>query len=127
MQTSSIRTMRSIRLLLAICFFAVSSWAVAADKGTFGFSISVDVEGFSFNPVLKTVEIDEVKAGSPAELAGLVKGDQFIEIEGHVVAGAKAFDLKPYLSRNAGETVNFKVRKASGEIVAVALTAVKKL
>lgn len=119
--------MKSFRLLVALLVLAVvSPFAVAAEKGTFGFSISVHTEGFSFNPTLKTVEVADVTAGSPADAAGLVKGDQFVEVEGHVVAGAKAFDLKPYLSRNVGETVNFKFRKASGEVVAIALTAAKK-
>lgn len=118
--------MTAIRLLAALVLFATSPFVAAAEKGTFGFSISVTTEGFSLNPVLKKVEVNAVAAGSPAAGAGLVKGDQFVEVEGHAVVGAKAFDLKPYLSRDVGETVHFKFRKASGEIVAVALTAATK-
>ena len=109
-----------------VAALTISSVAFAADKGYLGFGISVNSEGFSFNPVLKSVSVDSVAPGSPAAIAGLVKGDEFVEVEGHVVAGSKANDLKPYLAKNVGETVNFKVKKASGEVVVVVLTAAKR-
>ena len=75
------------------------------------------------NPTLKSVSPSKVKLGSPAESAGLSKGDQLLEIAGQPVAGAKANDIKPHLSKNVGETVNLKVKKSSGEVIAVTLTA----
>ena len=68
--------------LMIVATWAIAPMAFAADKGYFGFAISVDAEGFSLNPVLKTVSIEKVTPGSPAEAAGLTKGDQFIEVEG---------------------------------------------
>ena len=112
--------------LIIVATLAIAPMAFAADKGYFGFAISVDAEGFSFNPMLKTVSIDKVTPGSPAEAAGLTKGDQFIEVEGRAVAGAKADDIKPFLSKNIGETVTVKIKKVSGQIVVVTLIAAKK-
>jgi S1-C subfamily serine protease len=114
---------RSVVVVHAL--FTASLAAYAGDKGYFGFALSIDADGF-FNPTLKSVTIDKVSPGSPAESAGLIKGDQFIEVEGRAVAGAKADDVKPYLSRNVGESANFKVRRVSGEVVTVTLTAAKK-
>ena len=112
--------------VLAIGLLTNAAAAHAGDKGYFGFAMSVDADSFSFNPTLKSVTVDKVAPGSPAESAGLVKGDQFVEVEGRVVAGSKANDLKPHLSKNVGETINLKVRKASGEIVQISLTAARK-
>jgi C-terminal processing protease CtpA/Prc len=112
--------------LLTLVLALLAGSAYAADKGYFGFSIAVDTEGFSFNPTLKSVTINGITPGSPAQLAGLISGDQFVEVEGHVVAGSKANEIKPFLSRNVGETVDLKVKKASGEIVSITLTSAKR-
>ncbi len=118
---------KSFRVLaVALSLGAACAMAHAAEKGYFGFAMSIDSEGFSFNPVLRSVTVDRVTPASPAEAAGLVKGDQFVEVEGRQVAGAKANDIKPYLSKNVGESVNLKVKKASGDVVAITMTAAKK-
>lgn len=114
------------RLGLIAALLAASFAAQAAEKGYFGFAMTVDGESFSFNPTLKSVTVEKVTPGSPADIAGLAKGDQFVEVEGRAVAGSKADDLKAQLSRKVGESVSLKVRKASGELVAITLTAGKK-
>ena len=108
-------------LLLASLLVVFSAVAHAAERGYFGFSIAVDADGF-FKPTLKSVTVNGITPGSPAQLAGLVSGDQFVEVEGHQVAGAKADEIKPYLTRNVGETIRLKVKKASGDVISVTLT-----
>ena len=121
--------MHPVRSMMIICLLAAlvpASWA--AEKGSFGFSVAIEADGFSLNPMnptLKSATIASVVAGSPADNAGLLKGDQVLEVQGQPVAGAKANDLKPHLSRNVGETVNLKVKKVSGQVLALTLSAAK--
>jgi C-terminal processing protease CtpA/Prc len=110
-----------MRALALACAVSIAS-AVAAEKGYIGLSVSIDADGI-FHPTLKSAVVHDVAPGSPAAAAGLAKGDQLVEVEGRTVAGAKAEDLKPYLSRNAGEALRLKVRKPSGEVVDVTIVA----
>ena len=87
--------------------------------------MAVETESFSLNPLnptLKSASVSKVMPNSPAEVAGLVTGDQIVEIEGRSVAGAKAKDFKPFLSKNIGETVNLKVKRSSGEVISIAIS-----
>ena len=121
--------MNTLRTAAVALFFGLAALASsAAEKGSFGFSLAIESDGFSLNPMnptLKSVFISKVVDGSSAQLAGLLKGDQIVEVEGRPVAGAKANDLKPHLSKSVGESVSLKVRKAAGDVVAVTLAAGK--
>lgn len=97
--------------------------AQASGKGHLGISLAVDGEGTVWNPTLKSVKVAKVLPGSPAARAGLAEGDLIVEIEGRQVAGARAYDLQPYMQRDVGQTVRFVVRKPSGELRPVVVTA----
>ena len=94
--------------------------------GTLGFAIDVDGEGFFLNPTLKTVTIKSVVPGRPAATAGIMPGDQIVEVEGRQVTGTKARELQPLMKKNAGETLALRLRKPSGEVYAVSLVAAPK-
>jgi C-terminal processing protease CtpA/Prc len=119
---------RTLLLATAAVFGLPSSVRAQAEPkpGTFGFAIYVDGEGFFLNPTLKTVTIKSVAPGRPASVAGIKPGDQIMEIEGTMVAGAKARDLEPYLRRSAGEKVTLQMRKPSGELYSATLVAAPK-
>ena len=104
--------------LLALC---ASAWA--SERGYFGFGFSLDAEGMFWNPTLRSVKIEKVAPKSPAALAGILVGDDVIEVAGKVVAGAKGNDIKGYIEKDVGESVQLKVRHANGEIVSVTLVA----
>ena len=97
--------------------------SAAEERGTFGFAIEVEGEGFFLNPTLKSVTVVSVVAGSRAANAGVAPSDRIIEADGHVVAGAKARDLEPLLKRSVGETLKLKLRRPTGEKYLVALVA----
>jgi len=115
-----------LRWLLTILLAAFALHVAAADKGYVGFSLSADGEGFFLNPTLKTLTITKVTPNSPTASAGIVAGDQIVEIEGHPVAGAKARDLKPYMDREVGQALQLVIKKASGETKPLSLVAAAK-
>lgn len=114
------------RRSLAVALAFAPALLFAGEKGYLGFAVSVEGEGFFMNPTLKSVKVAKVVPGSPADKAGINVGDQIVEVEGRVVAGSKAGDLKPYMEREVGQTVRLGVRKPSGEVGQVALVAGRK-
>lgn len=111
------------RSLLTAALLSTALLAHAGTKGYLGLGIAVDGEGAFWNPTLKTVKVAKVTPGSPAAKAGIAEGDHIVEIEGKPVAGAKANDLKPYMDREVGQQVNLVIKKPSGELKPVAVTA----
>lgn len=105
-------------LLLA---FSASAWA--GERGYFGFGFSLDAEGAFWNPTIRSAKIAKVSAKSPAALAGMVVGDEVIEVAGKVVAGAKGKDIQALIEKDIGESVQIKVRRTNGDIASVTLVA----
>jgi C-terminal processing protease CtpA/Prc len=119
---------RRSALILVVDFaasFCLPAWA-AGEKGWFGFSVSVDADGFSFNPTLRAIKIQEVVPTSPAAAAGLASGDFVIEVQGIPVAGAKADTLKAAMQKAVGETLHLRVKRGSSEAQEVSLVAAIK-
>jgi S1-C subfamily serine protease len=109
-------------LALSLLSFA----ALGADKGWFGFAISVDAEGVSLNPTLRSIEVQKVFASSPAALAGLEPGDVILEVQGIVVTGAKADALKAAMQKSVGETLHLKIRRGTGDTREISMVALQK-
>jgi S1-C subfamily serine protease len=85
----------------------------AAEKGWFGFALSIDAEGISLNPKLRSIKIEKVFPNSPAAAAGLAPGDNILEMEGIVVAGAHANALKTATQKSVGETLRLKFQRGA--------------
>jgi len=113
---------RMVVALLAL-FIALPSVAWAGERGYFGFGFSLDAEGFFWNPTLRSVKIDKVAPKSPAALAGLLPGDDVLEVAGRVVAGAKGKEIQVHIEKDIGESVQVKVRHANGETVVLTMVA----
>jgi C-terminal processing protease CtpA/Prc len=96
------------------------------ERGVFGLAFEIDGEGFILSPTLKTITIKAVTGGMPADLAGIKIGDQIIEVEGKVVAGAKARDMEPHLKKNIGQSVALRLKRPGGEVYQVSMVAVAK-
>lgn len=105
---------------------SVSSAAWAGERGYFGFTLSIDGNAMLWNPTLRSVKIDKVSPASPAALAGMVSGDEIIEVAGKPLPGAKGSDLKAHVEKDIGQSLQIKLRRANGEEVAVTLVAVAK-
>jgi len=98
----------------------------AKQKGWFGIAVSVDVEGFSLNPTLRTAKIETVVPSSPADIGGLLAGDLTVEAQGITVAGAKADTLEVAVQRAVGETLQLTIKRGSSAPRVVVLTAIAK-
>jgi S1-C subfamily serine protease len=100
--------------------------ALSAEKGWFGFAVSVDAEVVSFNPTLRSITVQKVFESSPAALAGLAAGDVVLEVQGVVVSGAKADVLKAAMQKFVGETLHLKIRRGTGDTRELSMVAVQK-
>ena len=118
---------RSALLSFALAIACVPAPARAAkEKGWFGFTVSVDVDGFSLNPKLRTAKIESVVPSSPADIGGLHAGDLIVEAQGITVAGAKADTLKAAVQRAVGEKLQLTIKRGSSAPRVVALTAIAR-
>jgi C-terminal processing protease CtpA/Prc len=114
---------RTRALLILLAVWLLSTAALAAEKGWFGFAIAVDAEGLSLNPTLRSITVQKIFASSPAALAGLASGDSVVEVEGIVVAGTKADVLKAALQKSVGETLHLKIRRGAAAVREVSMVA----
>jgi C-terminal processing protease CtpA/Prc len=104
---------RSRLILFVTAALLFSPWAShAAEKGWFGFALTIDAEGI-LNPKLRSIKIDKVFPTSPAAKAGLSAGDMIVEIDGIVVEGAKADTLKTAMQKSVGETLRLKIKRGA--------------
>lgn len=118
--------LRSRLILLAAAVLLFSPVASqAAEKGWFGFALTIDADGI-LNPKLRSIKIDKIFPASPAANAGLSAGDMIVEIEGIVVAGAMADTLKTAMQKSVGETLRLKIKHAADASREVSLIAAPK-
>jgi predicted metalloprotease with PDZ domain len=109
-------------LLTAAALLSLPLASHAAEKGWFGFALSIDADGI-FNPKLRSIKIDKIFPASPAAQAGLSAG---VEIEGIVVEGAKADTLKAAMEKSVGETLRLKIKRGADASRDVSLIAAPK-
>lgn len=98
-------------LVLLLLAFVPSSYG--ADQ-KLGFAVQLEGEGFFLNPIVRRLLVSEVAKGSLAEGAGMKTGDEIIQIEGQNVSGKRAFELKPFMKLNPGETRKLRLKHADG-------------
>ena len=114
-------------LLILHGYFRSAQPAPAADeKGWFGMAVSVDAEGISFNPAIRSITVVTVVASSPAGSAGMFAGDAIVEAEGIIVAGAKASVLKAAMQKKVGDALHLKIRRGTAAPRELTLVAVSK-
>jgi C-terminal processing protease CtpA/Prc len=115
--TRRFRTRRAIATLLALA--AVVAAPSAAEPGFLGIGISIDGEGFVANRIVKAVKVERVVQHSPAARAGIVLGDELVEVDGRTVRGSRVSELRPLLDRPAGHVLRLVVKRPSGQLVEV--------
>lgn len=47
-----------------------------------------------WNPILVSITIDDIAPNSPAAVAGVIKGDQVLALDGKAIAGSNARDVE---------------------------------
>ena len=108
-------------VLVAAALFAFTPLC-RADGQKLGFTVNVEGDGFALNPVVTRIMITDVIKGSLADQAGIVKGDEIVQIESQTVKGKRALELQPYMKFNAGETRTLRLKHANGELFDAKLT-----
>lgn len=114
---------RVVVVMLLAGALGFSSLLSAAEKGWFGLGFNVETKGFSLNPTIQSVTVSKVVPSSPAAAAAVAPGDAIIAVQGIVVAGAKAGDLKKAMDMPVGNTLRLSIQRDSAEPHEVALVA----
>jgi hypothetical protein len=124
--TTVMRTRNILRMALALFLITAFALPAHADGPNVGFSISVQSEGWFFlNPKIKQIFVSNVQEGSLAKGAGMVAGDEILEIEGKAVAGMRFKHFAEVMDFNAGETRVLRLKHPDGKEFDARLTKPK--
>lgn len=90
--------------------------AVALDpgRGRLGFTVYVEVDGNFVTPILKSVRVQEIEPGSPADKSGLQVDDLIVQAQGKPLAGANPREVVAIVQVPPGEKLRLLVRRADG-------------
>lgn len=111
---------RSALGLLVLPFVAQRVTAQTPPAPSIGFSLDVQASGL-LNPTIKKATVKDVVAGSPAERAGIGRGDEVLAIDGTPLSGAEASKVRPLLAFKAGTTRLLRLRRTDGSVYEVPL------
>jgi C-terminal processing protease CtpA/Prc len=111
-------------LLLATLLLALAGTVYAGEKGFFGLSLAVELDGTPASPTLREVKVVKVLIASPAANAGIQRGDLIVEVEGRTVAGSNAYELEKLMKRDVGEPLRLRLQRGSAEPYSVTLVAI---
>jgi C-terminal processing protease CtpA/Prc len=112
--------------ILTLLLVALAPARAEEAKGFFGLSVAVDADGFFLNPTLKSITVQKVEPKSPAANAGIAAGDQIVEAEGRTIAGTKARELEPMMSKKVGQALHLLLKRPKGESYKATLIAVAR-
>ncbi|HEY5751657.1 MAG TPA: PDZ domain-containing protein [Chthoniobacterales bacterium] len=114
---------RRFQLGIFVVILLLMPWlAGATEPGWLGMSVKASIQGEN-DPVLKTITIIEIEAGSPAAVANLAVGDSIIEIENVPVSGCKASEAKQLMTKAPGEKLTLRLRRTDGTTYMTVLVA----
>ena len=120
---------RRVALPVALLLLSMATAPLArADeaRGSFGFVLAIDGEGFFLDPTLKSVTITSVVPSSPAARAGIAPQDRVVEADGRRVEGTKARELEPLMKKRVGESLRLRLRRPGGDEYDATLVAVSR-
>jgi C-terminal processing protease CtpA/Prc len=112
--------------MLTIVSFALATTSLAWERGGYGLKVNVngDINSDHKNPLLTSMKIEAVEPGSPGALAGIVVGDEIIEVAGLAVFSRRASEILPLMQKQVGQSVDVKIKRSDGSVFAVTMVAV---
>ena len=117
------RFVRGAVLLLASMFLLSTSYAW--ERGGYGLKVKVDgdINSDHKNPLLTAMKIEAVEPNSPGARAGIVVGDQIIEVAGLAVFSRRASEIIPLMQKDVGQSIEVKIRREDGTVFKVTMVA----
>ena len=116
--------MKKLLLVVLALTWVFTSNLVAAEKGWFGFGLKVEGSGF-LSLIVHSVTVESIAPHSPASEKSIAVGDEIIQVEETTVPGRRAWELKPLLQKQVGDTIHLRLKRPAGETYSVTLTAAK--
>jgi C-terminal processing protease CtpA/Prc len=112
-------SLQRIAAALGVAIWMLAASPAAAvdidpNRGRLGFTVYVEVDGSYVKPVLKSVRVQEIEPGSPAEVSGLRVEDLILRVQGKPLAGADARDVVGIVQVPPGERLQLLVRGTDG-------------
>ncbi len=106
------RLPRALALPLVVGALLLAQATASAEfrRGRVGFTVYVEVDGSYAKPVLKSVHVQEIEPGSPAEAGGLRVDDEIVQAQGQPLAGANAREVAAMVQVAPGERLRLVVR-----------------
>lgn len=117
--------MKKLFLAVLSVTWIFTSTVGAGEKGWFGFELNIAGESF-FSLTVRLVTVASITPKSPAAAQSIAAGDEIIQIEETTVPGRKAWELKPLLQKQPGESIHLKLKRPTGQIYSVTLVAAKR-
>ncbi len=110
------RLPRALALPLVVGALLLAQATASAEfrRGRVGFTVYVEVDGSYAKPVLKSVHVQEIEPGSPAEAGGLRVDDEIVQAQGQPLAGANAREVAAMVQVAPGERLRLVVRGIDG-------------
>ncbi|HSB99983.1 MAG TPA: PDZ domain-containing protein [Burkholderiaceae bacterium] len=108
--------LRTVGAAIGVALWLLVQSAAALDpgRGRLGFTVFVEVDGSYAKPILKSVRVQEIEPGSPAERGGLQVDDLIVQAQGKPLAGANAREVAAMVQVPPGETLQLLVRRSDG-------------
>ncbi|MCG3189479.1 MAG: hypothetical protein LKCHEGNO_01860 [Burkholderiaceae bacterium] len=110
-------------LALWMWLLPAAALADAPPRGRLGFTVYVEVEGNYAKPILKSVRVQEIEPGSPAEKGGLQVEDLIVQAQGRTLSGANARDVAAMVQVPPGHKLRLLVRSIDGALRRVTIVA----
>jgi len=111
------RLLRTASAALGVALLWLLAQPAAAldpHRGRLGFTVYVQVDGSYLKPVLKSVWVQEIEPGSPAEAGGLKVEDEILQVQGKPLVGADARDVAAMVQVPPGSKLRLLVRSTDG-------------
>ena len=103
-----------VALLTLLAVQPAAAVDIDPNRGRLGFTVYVEVDGSYVTPVLKSVRVQEIEPGSPAEQGGLQVEDVILQAQGKPLAGANARDVAAIVQVPPGGRLQLLVRSTDG-------------